>query len=292
MPSSAYPLFQSSFILQASSKTHHWSGDGPLSIKTFKGGRAYYQTNRGHYVIEQDSYLLLNEGEHYTIAIDSDTRVDSFCLFFRRGLAPELLTDLSRGLADGLNDPWQDGISSPVPPFHAKTYQHSDLILSFMNRMQQQLPVMGQDPLWMEEQFHEALQTLLCVHRLMPMEMESLAAARLTTREELFRRTAIAREYLHAYYDRSLPLEEVSRVACLSVNHLIRSFKQLFGVSPHQYVSARRMTEAQRLLQHTEESITEIALRVGFDNPSSFHKLFKLRTGLAPRSYRAAARRN
>lgn len=62
MANSKFPLFQENFVLQARSKIHHWEGTGPLSIKTFRNGRAYYKTKLGHYAVESDSYLLLNEG--------------------------------------------------------------------------------------------------------------------------------------------------------------------------------------------------------------------------------------
>ncbi|ASJ56483.1 hypothetical protein BP422_24715 [Brevibacillus formosus] len=59
------------YVLHAKSKQFYWEGDGQLSIKTFRNGRAHYKTSKGFFAVEEGRYLLLNEGE-YTISIGED----------------------------------------------------------------------------------------------------------------------------------------------------------------------------------------------------------------------------
>lgn len=284
MGSSKLPLFQQNFVLQARSKTHHWEGAGPLSIKTFRNGRAYYRTKLGHYAVERDGYLLLNEGEQYAIAIESETEVDSFCVFFKAGYAEEFRRALHVGVEKSLDDPFS-GSKHPLH-FHTKSYHHSHLVIPLVENFRSALPDLGSEKLWLDEQYQQLMQTLLHVHQNIPQEMNTVPGTRPATREELFRRLTLAYEYLHAYYNHNVTLEEVSKVACLSKNHLIRSFRHFFKRTPHQFIIEKRTLEAQRLLTQTESSVTEISLKVGFGNPSSFNKIFKQRTGCSPQMFR------
>ncbi|WP_340026370.1 AraC family transcriptional regulator [Paenibacillus sp. FSL K6-1096] len=277
-------MFQQNFVLQARSRTHHWEGAGPLSIKTFRNGRAYYQTKLGHYAVEKEGYLLLNEGEQYAITIESETEVDSFCIFFKAGYAEEFLRAIHAGVEKSLDDPFSE--SKHPLQFYTKSYRHSHLITPLMDNFRNDLPDLGGENLWLDEQYQKLMQALLHVHQNMSHEMNTVPGTRPATREELFRRLTIAYEYLHAYYNHNVTLEEVSKVACLSKNHLIRSFRHFFQRTPHQFIIEKRMLEAQRLLAQTEISVTEISLRLGFENVSSFSKIFKQRTGCSPQMFR------
>lgn len=100
-----YPFDPSNHILHARSRRHYWAGAGPLSVKSFAGGKAYYRVSRGHYAVDERSYLLLNHGQHYEIEVDSETPVESFCLFFRQGFAEEVYRSLIAGSERLLDDP-------------------------------------------------------------------------------------------------------------------------------------------------------------------------------------------
>ena len=79
-------------------------------------------------------------------------------------------------------------------------------------------------------------------------------------------------------------------VAALSPNHLIRTFRQLFGCTPYQYLSRLRLEAASRLLRDTEQSVTEICFAVGFRSLGSFSARFSKQYGLPPSAYRACKR--
>lgn len=102
------------------------------------------------------------------------------------------------------------------------------------------------------------------------------------------RRIRRAIELMHAHLERDLPLEELAAAAYLSSFHFARLFKKLTGTSPHAYLAAIRMAEAERLLADTDLSITEISQRVGYGSPSHFAKAFRAATGLSPRAFRAS----
>lgn len=81
-------------------------------------------------------------------------------------------------------------------------------------------------------------------------------------------------------------LERLAEQAGLSRFHFQRLFKAATGVSPSQYHINLRMEEARRLLRETKMSVIDVALEVGYTNPSHFAQLFRRETGLSPSDYR------
>jgi AraC-like DNA-binding protein len=99
-----------------------------------------------------------------------------------------------------------------------------------------------------------------------------------------------AREMLREIHDPPLPLREVARAAALSPYHFIRLFKAAFGETPHQVRIAARLDRARDLLSLGEQSVTEIAIEVGFSSLGSFSHLFARRVGSSPSAYRRRIR--
>jgi AraC family transcriptional regulator len=81
-------------------------------------------------------------------------------------------------------------------------------------------------------------------------------------------------------------LDRLAARVGLSKFHFHRLFKGALGVSPSQYYIDLRMNEARRLLRETKKSIVDVALEVGYANPSHFAQLFRRETGLTPSEYR------
>jgi AraC family transcriptional regulator len=81
-------------------------------------------------------------------------------------------------------------------------------------------------------------------------------------------------------------LRLVAKEVGMSYSHFSRAFKQSLGMSPTNYIAARRIERARRLLQETDFPISEIALRSGFSSQSHFTTSFRRLSGVTPRSFR------
>src|SRR5438046_3122315 len=62
----------------------------PLSLKCMSNGRALYRFGRNQVAVDDDGYLILNEGQPYSIEIASPTQVETFVLWFPSGWAEEV----------------------------------------------------------------------------------------------------------------------------------------------------------------------------------------------------------
>ncbi|GAA3771065.1 AraC family transcriptional regulator [Plantactinospora mayteni] len=98
-----------------------------------------------------------------------------------------------------------------------------------------------------------------------------------------------ARAYLRDNLASNVSLAELARVANLSPYHLARTFSQEFGLAPHAYLVQSRINLARRLLL-AAHSVTEVAYRTGFHDPSHFTRHFTRVVGVRPGRYAESAR--
>ena len=96
--------------------------------------------------------------------------------------------------------------------------------------------------------------------------------------------------FIEAGLTRRLSLGELARVAALSPFHFARCFKATTGLAPHQYVLARRIELAKRLIMTTSQPVVEVAWSVGFENISHFRRQFAAQVGVVPGVLRRATR--
>ncbi|MBW4579468.1 MAG: AraC family transcriptional regulator [Tildeniella nuda ZEHNDER 1965/U140] len=90
---------------------------------------------------------------------------------------------------------------------------------------------------------------------------------------------------MHEHLHQNLKLSDLSAIAQLSPYHFLRLFKQQMKVTPHQYILRCRVEQAKHLLQHSQLSLAEIAVRVGFCDQSHLTRSFKHIFGVTPNQF-------
>lgn len=94
-------------------------------------------------------------------------------------------------------------------------------------------------------------------------------------------------EWIENNFKKPITLESMTEVSRLGKRTLIRRFKKATGDTPLVYLQKLRVENAKRLLEGTGNTFNEITWQVGYEDVSSFQRLFKSETGLSPREYRA-----
>jgi AraC family transcriptional regulator len=93
-------------------------------------------------------------------------------------------------------------------------------------------------------------------------------------------------DWMAEHVGEEFSLPRLAAQAGLSKFHFQRLFKSATGVSPSRYQINLRMNVARRLLRETKKSVVDVALEVGYSDPSHFAQLFRRETGLSPSDYR------
>ncbi len=102
--------------------------------------------------------------------------------------------------------------------------------------------------------------------------------------------TQIADNILKYYPDPNYDLNSYLESFSFSTEYLKRIFKQEFGMTPHQYMTEKRLDNAAKTLTLIDggKNISQVALQCGFNDPLYFSKLFKRKYGVSPKNYRPA----
>ena len=268
-------------LLTARSRKHSVENfPGPLSIKTVLRGRVAWKTDHRQTWVDDSCFLVLNDGEPYSMEIDEEEPVSTCCVFFQTGFVERVRANLTEAAGPALDEP--DGRGEGVH-FLSRLHMKSATLEAAMKSLQR-LTQDAQPPIALDEAYLSLATELLLLYEETQRQMRRISAARAGTRKELFQRVARGREFLHARADEGVTLAEVARASCLSPFHFHRSFREAFGVSPSRYVTGLRMERAKRLIM-SGMPVTEASQSVGFESLGSFSASFRRRFGTPPSTY-------
>jgi AraC family transcriptional regulator len=238
--------------------------DGPLSL--FVNLRGKGRTKLGSRWLDLDaaSFAVSDAGETFTLAYEQP--VEALNFYFAYDWVKDFARDSRSVSRLGLRGAGLD------------------------HRLARVLPLLRErtDPLALEQALLDVLAFTLGTeeHQVLPR----LAAARSATRDDLGRRLRHAIDYMVAYGTRPLSLAELSRVACLSKFHFLRSFKAFTGVTPARYLNQLRVERAQQILRRSPEiPLSEVASQVGFSEAAALSRAFRRLSGVRPGDYRSRA---
>jgi transcriptional regulator GlxA family with amidase domain len=93
-------------------------------------------------------------------------------------------------------------------------------------------------------------------------------------------------DYLENNYVKNIRLDTLAQQFNLSPRTFIRRFKQATQQSPLHYLQTLRIEAAKKLLEVSNDSLETVVNQVGYEDLSSFTRLFKQRTELSPSQYR------
>jgi AraC-like DNA-binding protein len=82
-----------------------------------------------------------------------------------------------------------------------------------------------------------------------------------------------------------LSVEELSRQLGMSRVHLYKRMRQITGKTPIEFIRILRLKRAAQLLRESQLNVSEIAYKVGFNNPKYFSNYFKQEFGVLPSVY-------
>ena len=92
--------------------------------------------------------------------------------------------------------------------------------------------------------------------------------------------------YIDLHFKESLTLAQMAGLCELSPTYFCKQFKKLMGCNFTEYINAKRIECAKKLLVETNRSITDVAYELGYEDSGYFIKVFKRLTGMTPHTFR------
>jgi len=253
-----------------------------LSIKSAWGGTEDYFIDGRRVAVDDETFLILNDGRVYASCLQSRRPVTSFTIFFRPGMAEDVARCHALAPERLLEEP---AAGLPVE-FSEQLRPHDRLITPVLRFILRHVESGLTDEAWYEDQLYFLLQRMQVLHRHDLAAAQLIPTSRPSTRRELFRRLGLCVDFINTHYMRHVGLAEIAAAAHLSPYHCLRVFKSLHGVTPVCYLNNRRVRAAERLLRSTDVGVDEIALRVGFESRTSLFRHIKRLHGVAPSALR------
>ncbi len=166
---------------------------------------------------------------------------------------------------------WDSTRNIPVVVLTSKTLTEMD-----MTRLSQGVATVMSKGLYNAKEMLSHIEVALARHKKLGTESQRLV------------RKAMA--YIHEHYTEQITREGLARYVNASEGHLARCFRQETGITPMTYLNRYRVNQAKMILTTTSQSITAVALAVGFSDNNYFSRVFRQEVGCSPQVYRRGQR--
>lgn len=261
-----------------------------LSVKLVDAGEAALEVGRRRVLLEPGRWLVVNEGETYCCSIASVHPVRSYSVHVRPGLAAEV--------AQARGSPWPRALDHGAGPAPAATPRFGECLRLPSPALRQametirRLALSGEtDGEVYEVPFIVLLDRLLADDHDARVRLEALEAVRPATRAELGRRAALAHDFICSHYAEPTSLDQIAAAACLSKYHLLRVYRQVYGLTPHAALQARRAEVARALIERGGDDLAGVAESAGFGSRWAMQRALRRHCGASGRKLRAAGGR-
>lgn len=269
---------------------------GGIGIKYVMKGVENYTVGHDMYGVGDKHFLLLNQHTPFHVFIDTDDYTNGLCINLSTETVKDVLHNHDKKEEELLDLPFDFCEDSKTIPIVDKIYPaHKTSILGkelqkLATLIEKQIAKDTSDSndflLTTDDVYYHLTTALLQSQGKVFNQMSKLKSVKQSTRKELYKRLSTAKEYIDENLDKSIDIQDISRVATISPFHFHRTFKTVYGLSPHQYRIQKRLGKAAELLMDIEHSVTEIAFLTGFNDIHSFSRSFKKEFGMPPTKYR------
>jgi AraC-like DNA-binding protein len=251
-----------------------------LSIKAAIGGAEDYFIDGRRMTVDDDTFAIINTDRTYSSRIDALRPVQSFSIFFDRGLPAQAWQSLSPTHC-ALDCP-ADAEGCPVE-FAERLYEHDNLVSPVLRHIRAAVDSGPVEDVWLDEQLLFLLGRMLRLH-FRKLRVESAVPSRKpATRKELLRRLALGVDFIQSRYREPLRLKNIAAAAHLSPFHFLRVFKSVYRISPNEFLNRKRTQVALRLLQESDWTMDAVAENSGFGSRTGLYRHLKSHYGTLPR---------
>lgn len=255
--------------------------ESPLSIKFCLRDALRYVVNGKKIIVPPGGFFIANDGTEME-CLPNKPGVQALFVFFANDLIQDVYSNHRFSDTALLNDPTPGAAAEPVR-FFEHVFRHPSFISSRLASVARRMSVSGAAvPELPPRLFFGLAEQMLSEQKIISQQIGRVNARTTATRQELFRRALIAKEYMLDQWDAELTLPQIARYACLSPYHFHRTFREAFGHPPMKWFRKLKLEKAMELLRGAPLTVTEVALQCGFSDVFTFSKAFKREWGMNP----------
>ena len=262
---------------------------GPISVKWVSEGVETYVVNGVPITVTPQRLLIMADGQPYQSEVERGTETHSLCAFFAPPFVARYASTPPSSLEHILDDP-DHGHERPFEVM-PQVIDANGVLAMRMTALKDAVDASA-ERLEMEERLSDVLLEVYSIQQRSDASAERVPARKRSTRHEVYRRLLLSMAFMDGNCTRSLSLAEIAAVAWMSPYHYLRTFRQVVGMTPFQYICSRRIERAKSLLRTVDDPIVEVAEAVGYESHTSFHAAFRRYTGETPTVYRRRRIRN
>ena len=250
-------------------------------IKYVEAEKEIYVVRNKRFVVKEKQFLVINKGQEFYIDLREKKLVKGFCINLDEALLQKVFYEMKSAEEKLLNYPLNDGQGHIE--FHEDVFSSHDIFSNFLTGAIRQLRSNGTEyPCDIYSFYNEAAYHLLRSQKFVAGQIEKIKASKPSTKKEIFNRVNTAKNIIDNDITQKLEIDFLARESSLSEFHFYRSFKEAFGVTPHQYILKKRLEKSLALLQEGKLSVTDVAYHSGFNDVCAFSKSFKKLYKVAP----------
>ncbi len=258
--------------------------DNNLTVIYFKKGSGNLVSNKKKQLVNDNSFIITNPSDGWLYVNKEKKQIDVLSFVISKKLKKQFDLFHLRDCGSLLDNPFEVLCSSHFfieKTLSAKYYPCGQILERIYHlSAKEDFQLFDADELTMSlliSLYKNQCRAYLAANK--------IVAKKQSTRVETLKRLLVAREYLHDNLNRKIALDELTSISCLSKFHLYDSFKTVFGKTPHQYANYIKLVEARNLLTKKVYSVSEIAIKLGFNDIYTFSKLFKKAYNSSPSNY-------
>lgn len=250
--------------------TTHWHEEAELTLIT--QGDCFYQIDLIDYEVNEGDIVFIPPLFLHSISRGTSEKIFSETYVFHLNFLGGNSTDIcsTRYLAPMMNQEFSmPHLITPEHPVYASLRKISNQIASLYDGA-----VIGYE-LALKSLFLQAVFLLL-------QYSEKTASPDIGTPSDKLKNVL---DYIEMHFAEPISVSDLAKLCYFSDYHFMRFFKKHMNMTCVEYVNNVRLEKAVELFEQGNTSILEVSLSVGFHNLSYFHRAFKNKYGMTPRSF-------
>jgi len=253
-----------------------------FSIKYVMEGDELYRLKEQDYTVHSGQYLLCNAYCEGKVIIESKSQVKGICIDLDSDLLSEVVASFiapDTNISDLSLDKYFNSVDFIEQLYEAKTSQLG-IQLQELDTILKKKP--HNEYSFNREFFYKLSEGIISDYIPVVRQFQSIRSIKSETKKDLLRKLSKGKSFIDNHYFLDIDVSMVAVESNISQYHFFRLFKDVYGVSPYQYIKQKRMLKANDIMKKNRLPLAQLAMEVGYSDIFSFSKAYKQYFGCSP----------